>query len=342
MSSTYGKNIKISVWGQSHSKAIGVTIDGIPAGVTIDTDEFNSFMARRAPGQGSHSTSRKESDIPEFLSGLVDNTTCGAPINAVIFNKDAHSSDYNNIKDIPRPGHADYTAQVKYGGFQDVSGGGHFSGRLTAPLCIAGGICIQILKSLGIEIKAQIKSIGTVSGTIEEMYSEIERARQNLDSVGGIIECTATGVPAGLGEPMFDGMENRIAQAIFAIPAVKGIEFGNGFESSKLFGSQNNDEFYIENETVKTKTNNHGGILGGITSSMPINFSVAIKPTPSILKEQNSISFKNNENAILQIKGRHDPCIVPRAVPCVEAVCAIALYDALLDSKIYNYTKKEI
>ncbi len=335
MSSTYGKNIKISVWGQSHSKAIGVTVDGIPAGITIDTEKLNSFMARRAPGQGIHTTARKEADMPEFLSGLVNGTTCGAPLSVAIFNTDAHSSDYNNIKDIPRPGHADFTAQVKYGGFQDVSGGGHFSGRLTAPLCIAGGICIQILQSLGIAIKTEIKSIGKVSGTTEEMLEEIEKARQNLDSVGGIIECTATGVPAGLGDPMFDGMENRISQAVFAIPAVKGIEFGNGFESASLYGSENNDEYFMDNGSIKTKTNNHGGILGGITSSMPITFKVAIKPTPSIAKTQNSVSFSKQKNAELNIQGRHDPCIVPRALPCIEAACAIAIYDALLDSRIY-------
>lgn len=336
MSSTYGKNIKISIWGQSHSKAIGVTIDGIPAGIEIDFEKLNAFMARRAPGQGTHTTARKEADIPEFLSGIVNGKTCGAPICAVIYNNDAHSVDYDNIRDIPRPAHADYTAHIKYGGFQDVSGGGHFSGRLTAPLCIAGGICMQILEKLGIEIKADIASIGKCTGTKEEMYLEIENARKNLDSVGGIIKCTATNVPAGLGDPMFDGMENRISQAVFAIPAVKGIEFGNGFESARIFGSENNDEFYMENDSVKTKSNNHGGILGGITSGMPIEFNVAIKPTPSIAKVQNSISLSKGENTDLEIKGRHDPCIVPRALPCVESACAIALYDAYLDSKIYN------
>lgn len=326
MSSVYGNHIKVSIFGQSHSEAIGVVIDGIPAGHAIDMDVLQAFMNRRAPGQSKYTTSRKEADRPEFLSGLVGNVTCGAPICAIIKNTNTRSGDYDNIRDIPRPGHADYTAHIKYGGHEDVSGGGHFSGRLTAPLCIAGGIIKQILEKDGIEIKADIKEIG---GNAENPLAAIDAAREAGDSVGGIIGCQITGLPAGIGGPMFDGVENRVAQAAFSIPAVKGIEFGRGFDAARIRGSENNDEFYFDGDEVKTKTNNHGGILGGITSGMPVTFNVAIKPTPSISIEQNSISYSKGEDAKLEVKGRHDPCIVPRAVPCVEAAAAIAIYDLI-------------
>ncbi len=361
MSSTYGKILKVSVFGQSHSKAIGVVIDGIPAGEKIDFDELQQFLNRRAPGNSSFATARKEADSPEFLSGLVDDTTCGAPISAVIHNTNQRSSDYNNIIDVPRPAHADFTAQMKYNGFQDVSGGGHFSGRLTAPLCVAGGIVKQILERKGIKIFAHIASIkdvfddsfDKVRPNIDELQTKcnsafpvlneqkgndmlgvIESAKQQGDSVGGVIECVVTGLSAGIGEPIFDGMENRISQAVFAVPAVKGIEFGNGFESTLLYASENNDEFTTDGETITTFTNNHGGILGGITSGMPLYFKVAIKPTPSIAKEQNSVSLSTKQNTKLVVKGRHDPCIVPRAVPCIEAVTALALYDSLLENHL--------
>lgn len=327
MASNYGQNIKMQIFGQSHSEAIGVVIDGIPAGFQIDMDKLGAFMARRAPGQNKYSTPRKEADKPEFLSGLVGNTTCGAPLAAVIHNTNTRSGDYDNIRDIPRPAHADFTAHVKYRGFEDVSGGGHFSGRLTAPLCIAGGIAKQILESKGIIVEAKIDEIG---GNSEDPYSEIDKAREDGDSVGGIISCIATGIPAGYGNPMFDGVENKIAQIVFGIPAVKGIEFGRGFDAGRIRGSENNDEFYFDGDTVKTRTNNHGGILGGITSGMPVTFRVAIKPTPSISKEQASISYSKGEDAVLEVKGRHDPCIVPRAVPCVEAACAVAILDILM------------
>ncbi|MBR5315732.1 MAG: chorismate synthase [Firmicutes bacterium] len=326
MSSTYGKNVKISIFGQSHSDAIGVVIDGLPAGHVIDMEELQAFMDRRAPGQNKYSTPRKEADQPQFLSGLVDNVTCGAPVTAVIYNTNTRSKDYDNIRDIPRPGHADYTAHVKYGGHEDVSGGGHFSGRLTAPLCIAGGIIKQILEKQGIEIQASIQEIG---GNSEDPFAAIDEAREAGDSVGGIISCIVTGLPVGIGNPMFDGVENKVAQAVFSIPAVKGIEFGRGFDVARIRGSENNDEYYYDGDQVKTRTNNHGGILGGITSGMPVTFKVAIKPTPSISIEQNSISYSKGENAKLEVKGRHDPCIVPRAVPCIEAAAAIAIYDLI-------------
>lgn len=318
MSSVWKNNISLSIFGQSHGAAIGMTLDGLPAGELIDMDELQDFLSRRAPG-GALATARKERDIPEFLSGLVDNRTCGAPITAIIRNEDTRPADYDNLKDIPRPGHADFTANIKHGGFQDIRGGGHFSGRLTAALCIAGGICLQILARRGINIAAHILSIG-----------DIIQAKNNQDSVGGVIECTVTGLPPGLGDPMFDGMENKIAQLIFAIPAVKGIEFGAGFESAKMHGSTHNDPFYFdENGDIKTKTNNHGGILGGITTGMPLIFRTAIKPTPSIGIQQSSVSLSKKKPALLNIKGRHDPCIVPRAVPCVMAAAAIGIVDVM-------------
>ena len=353
MSSMTGKNIKISVFGQSHSEAIGVVIDSLPAGVTLDMEKIYSFMARRAPGNNAFSTARKEADKPEILSGLVNNTTCGAPLCAVIHNTNTRSGDYANLKDCPRPSHADYAAAVKYNGFNDVSGGGHFSGRLTAPLCFAGAVCMQILKSRGINIKAHIYSIGNVKDTPfdmvnitsediaskdfpviddnagKEMQEVILTAKSEADSVGGIIECAVTGVPAGCGDPMFDGVENIIAKNIFGIPAVKGIEFGNGFGCTTLRGSENNDAYTLRDGKIVTTTNNSGGITGGITTGMPIVFRTAIKPTPSIGKEQDSVSLSENTDKKLVIHGRHDPCIVQRAVPVIEAVAAISILDIL-------------
>lgn len=326
MSSNYGKNVKISIFGQSHSAAIGVVLDGVPAGFSVDMEKLQSFLDRRAPGRSPYSTPRKEADRPEFLSGLVGNVTCGAPICAVIRNTNTRSQDYDNLRDVPRPGHADYTAHVKYGGHEDVSGGGHFSGRLTAPLCIAGGILLQLLEQDGIVVRAEIKEIG---GSVEDPFGRIEEARRRGDSVGGVIECVVDGLPAGIGGPMFDGIENKVAQAVFSIPAVKGIEFGRGFDAARVTGSENNDEYYYDGGQVRTRTNNHGGILGGISSGMPVVFRVAIKPTPSISIEQNSISYSRGEDAKLAVRGRHDPCIVPRAVPCVEAAAAIAIYDLI-------------
>jgi len=358
MSNTYGKNIKISIFGQSHSPEIGVTIEGLPAGTAIDIAELQAFMQRRMPGQGIHTTSRKEPDIPEFVAGLVDEITCDAPLTAIIKNIDIRSSDYDNLRDIPRPSHADYTAYIKFGDSHDNRGGGAFSGRMTAPMCIAGGICLQLLQKEGISVTAHIVQVGNViaekfdpvnvgekecdalktaafpvleSTVGEKMLSAIEDARKTGDSLGGVIECAVIGQPAGIGDPMFEGIENRIASIIFGIPAVKGIEFGNGFASASLKGSENNDEFTVFNSLIKTKTNNHGGILGGITSGMPLIFRTAIKPTPSIAIPQDSVSLSRMEPVKLKIEGRHDPCIVPRAVPCIEAAAAIAIYDAFID-----------
>ena len=349
MSSTYGENIHLSIFGQSHSPAIGMTLEGIPAGEHIDFQELQAFMERRAPGRKSYSTARKEADMPEFLSGVRGEYTCGTPLTAIIRNGDTRSKDYSAFSAVPRPGHADYTADVKYFGYQDYAGGGHFSGRLTAPLCIAGGICLQILKRQGIEVISRIKSIGPVLDeqplmsstagkdfpTVDEaagkaMQEAIEQARMQKDSLGGVIECAVLGLPVGLGDPIFGGMENRIAAIVFGIPAVKGIEFGAGFQAARLRGSENNDSFVIEDGQVKTRSNNCGGILGGITDGMPLIFRAAVKPTPSIATEQDSVDMKELKAAKLTVGGRHDPCIVPRAVPCMEAAAAIAVYDALL------------
>lgn len=354
MSSTYGENLKLTIFGQSHGAAIGMTLDGIPAGLPVDFDELQVFLNRRAPGQNSWSTPRKEGDRPEFLAGILDGFTCGAPIAAVIHNTNTRSGDYANLKDCPRPGHADYTAQIKYGGFQDAAGGGHFSGRLTAPLCIAGGLCKQWLAERGIRVAARIASIAGVTDDFEvntlnpqldligtdfpvfspdagaRMREKIAEARSECDSVGGIIECYITGVPAGLGEPMFGGVESRIAQIVYGVPAVKAVEFGIGQEAADLRGSQCNDAFTVENGQIRTMTNNAGGILGGITNGMPLIFRAAIKPTPSIARPQQSVSLRNAQQQELVVKGRHDPCIVPRAVPVIEAAAAIALFDLLL------------
>lgn len=353
MSSTYGENLKLSIFGQSHGAGIGMTLDGIPAGLPVDLELLQEFLNRRAPGQNDWSTPRKEEDRPEFLAGILDGFTCGAPIAAVIYNTNTRSRDYSNLKDIPRPGHADYTAQIKYGGFQDVAGGGHFSGRITAPLCIAGGLCKQWLEAEGIRIGAHIAAIAGIPDVSfdplkpeldavntdfpvispeagAKMREFIAAARADRDSVGGIIECAVTGLPAGLGDPMFGGMESRIAQIVYGIPAVKGVEFGLGFGVAQCRGSENNDAFVLENGQIVTKTNHSGGILGGITNGMPLLFRAAVKPTPSIAKPQQSVSLSRMELQSLEVKGRHDPCIVPRAVPVVEAAAAIAIYDMIL------------
>ena len=359
MSSYLGKNLHVSIFGQSHARAIGVSVDGLPAGEKIDLEQLQRFLDRRAPGRDATATARKEADAPKILCGLVDDVTCGAPLAAVIENTNTRSKDYDKLKDVPRPGHADYTAQIRYGGYQDVRGGGHFSGRLTAPLCIAGGIAIQILQRRGIDIAAHIRSVGDAQDrpfdpmgespeTLEalrgaafpvleqeaeqKMREVIMAAKAEQDSVGGVVECIVTGLPAGLGDPMFGGMEGRLAAALFGIPAVKGVEFGAGFDVASMKGSQNNDPFIVENGRIKTVTNNAGGILGGITTGMPLVFRMAIKPTPSIAKEQDSVSLSGGAGEKLCVEGRHDPCIVPRAVPVAEAVAALVLLDVLLDS----------
>lgn len=359
MSSTWGNKIKISVFGQSHAEAIGVCVDGLPAGERVDREELGRFMQRRAPGRTAVSTPRREADEVKILCGLVNDITCGAPLAAIIENTNTRSKDYEFLKETPRPAHADYPAQVKFGGFQDVRGGGHFSGRLTAPLCIAGGICLQILARKGIQIGAHIRSVGDVQdqafdpmgvtretldrikgeefSTIsvekgEEMRKRILAASAEGDSIGGTVECIVTGVPVGLGGALFGGLDGKIASAIFGIPAVKGIEFGAGFAAARLTGAENNDPYTVKDGKIQTLSNNAGGILGGISTGMPIVFTVAFKPTPSIARPQQSVRLSTMEETELRVVGRHDPCIVPRAVPVVEAVTAIALLDAILDN----------
>lgn len=356
MSSLFNGGISVSLFGESHGKGIGVVLDNLPAGEPLDLDEIGVFMARRAPKKDGTSTMRSEKDIPDILSGFYEGKTTGTPLAAVIFNTDQHSQDYGNISHVARPAHADYTGYLRYNGANDPRGGGHFSGRITAPLVFAGAVCAQILKHRGITTGAHIRSIKGISDesfdpmniTAEQletvksrsfpvisddaeqkMRGEILAAREAQDSVGGIVECAAVGFPAGVGSPMLDGLENVISRLVFAIPAVKGIEFGVGFGCADLFGSENNDEFALRDGKVVTLTNNHGGILGGISSGMPIIFRAAFKPTPSISRTQNSVDFKDMTEQQLLIKGRHDPCVVPRAVPCVESALNIALVSAL-------------
>lgn len=356
MSFSYGEKFKVTIFGQSHSPFIGVVIDGVPSGIKLDIEKINAFMSRRAPGKNELSTSRIEADIPEIVSGTVDGITCGAPLCALIKNENQNSSDYEKLKNIPRPSHADFSAYMKHNGFNDIRGGGSSSGRMTAPLCFAGAVAMQILEGHGIFIGAHIQKIHDVNDrkfdcinvskkdfeTIEgnslpvldknienKIKEKIKFAKNKSDSVGGIIECAVIGLNAGIGEPMFDGIENEISKTVFAVPAVKGIEFGNGFECAELFGSENNDSFCVADGKIKTETNNHGGILGGISSGMPIIFRVAIKPTPSIGIEQDSVNLETLVEEKLKISGRHDPCIVPRAVPCVEAATAVAIINLM-------------
>lgn len=355
MSSIMGDKIKVSIFGQSHSEAIGCVIDGLPAGIKPDMENILKFMARRAPGNSNLSTSRKEADLPRIISGIVNGVTCGSPLCAVIENTNTRSQDYENLKLLPRPSHSDYPYYIKTNGTNDIRGGGHSSGRLTAPICFAGAIAIQILKDSGINIMSHIYSIHNQKDTPfdlvnlcdcnpseksfpvisddagEKMKKIIEAAAENKNSVGGIIECAVTGVPTGTGNPMFAGIENKLSANIFGIPAVKGIEFGRGFSLTEMFGSESNDDFYIDkNDEIKTVTNNQGGILGGMASGMPIVFRIAVKPTPSIGLEQQTVNLKTRKSEKLIIEGRHDPCIVLRAVPVVEAVTALTMLDMIM------------
>lgn len=371
MSSTFGQSVTTTIFGQSHSAAIGCVIDGLPAGIEIDLDELQSFLDRRAPGKSDTSTTRKEADTPKILSGLVDGHTCGAPLAAMIENTNTRSQDYDQLRRIPRPGHADYAAYLRYANYHDVAGGGHFSGRLTAPLCIAGGIAKQALQqAFGMQIVAHIALLGPAeiedealdsldfnkdqqdailsnslpcidADVAEAMHDAILEARDEEDSIGGIVECVAYGMPAGIGSPMACGLENRIAALAFGIPAVKGIEFGAGYASAISTGSDNNDPYRMINGEVCPITNNAGGILGGISTGMPITMTLAIKPTPSIAQEQKSVDLKTGKDADLSITGRHDPCIVPRAVPVAEAAMALALLDALVFEGAYPNPKPQ-
>jgi len=354
MSSSFGGRVRVQLFGQSHSRGLGAVIDGLPAGEKIDLDRVGAFLRRRMGGLNSYSTARAESDAPEVLCGLVGGRTCGAPICAVFENSGARPSDYAELRHVPRPSHADYAAHAKHSGLCDHSGGGHFSGRLTLPLCFAGAVCIQVLERRGVSVGARALSIAGVrddpvdpgepfgveppahgfptagSGAAEEMIRAIEAAKAAGDSVGGVVECGAWGLPAGLGDPIFGAVESRIAAAVFGIPAVKGVEFGAGFGAAGMRGSECNDPFFMDGGRVRARTNNSGGILGGITSGMPVIFRAAFKPTPSIALPQESVNLATGQGAEVEIRGRHDPCIVPRAVPCVIAAAAAVICDIVL------------
>lgn len=357
MSGIWGNRIKISIFGESHGEAVGAVVDGLPFGAELDLEAIRFQMKRRAPGRSSLASSRDEEDEFHILSGFCNNCTTGTPLAFIIKNKDKRPGDYEYLKDIPRPGHADYTGKVKYGGFNDYRGGGHFSGRLTAPIVFIGSICRQILEDKGIYIGSHIKSIGKIQDDsfdfkdidedllkrlnnedlpvidrekAELMEREILSAKADGDSVGGIIECAIIGLYAGIGEPYFESVESRLSHILFSIPGIKGVEFGAGFDIARMRGSEANDEFCQESGKVRTKTNNSGGIQGGITNGMPVIFRTAIKPTSSISQPQRSINLYDMEEVELKITGRHDPCIVPRGIPVVEAAAAIAILDFIL------------
>ena len=364
MSSNWGKNFRISIFGESHGIALGINIDGIPSGTKLDLDFIEEEMRRRAPGRSALTTPRVEKDSFEILSGYFNEMTTGTPLAMIIRNTNQQSKDYTEIAKKLRPGHADYSGNTRYNGYNDIRGSGHFSGRITASLVFAGAIAKQILQQKGILIGAHIKSIKDIEDrdfdesdikieninklremvlpvldkNVEpEMENVILEARANKDSVGGIIEVMVTGVPAGIGDPFFSSMETEIASMMFSVPSVKGIEFGAGFDISRMTGYEANDEMYFDdNGAIKSYTNNNGGIIGGITNGMPINFKVAIKPPASIEKLQKTVNIYTNKNDLLEVKGRHDPAIVPRAIVVVEAATAIVILDKILESKKYG------
>ena len=365
MGSIWGHAIKISIFGESHGDGIGAVLDGFPSGIPFDEAFVLAEMARRAPGRNKQSTARKETDFPKILSGIYEGKTAGTPVCAIIENADTRSGDYKNFTDHPRPGHADYTGMIRYGGNNDPRGGGHFSGRLTAPIVFAGALCKLYLRSRGITVGSHIQSIAQIQDTPFDdvaispqqletlrtqdypvinpraqsaMLSAIEDARMAEDSVGGVIECAAVGLPAGLGSPMLDTVEGRLASLLYGVPAVKGVEFGDGFAFAGLRGSHANDTLYEQDGRVFTETNHNGGVLGGITSGMPLIFRVVLKPTPSISQPQQTLNRVSNSVETLIIKGRHDPCIVTRAAPVIEAACAIALTDLLVEGEGYART----
>jgi len=344
--------LRVQLFGQSHSRGLGAVIDGLPAGEEIDMGRIGEFLRRRSGGRNGFSTKRAEPDVPTVLSGLVSGKTCGAPLCAIFENADTDPADYEERRSVPRPSHSDYTAHVRHSGFNDVAGGGHFSGRLTLPLCFAGAVCLQLLERRGVTVDAHIFSIADIEDASpsepvgfcesdgfpvvakeagERMIGAIEAAAAQGDSLGGIVECGVWGLPAGLGNPIFDNMESRLAYALFAIPAVKGVEFGAGFAAARMKGNHHNDPFCFDGGAVKTRTNNAGGILGGISNGMPIVLRAAFKPTPSISLPQESVNIATGENAIVSVRGRHDPCVVPRAVPCVIAATAIVVFDIFME-----------
>lgn len=358
MGTTWGNNIKLTIFGESHGKAIGGVIDGLPPGLTLNLEDISKEMKRRAPGQNEISTPRNEKDAFEILSGYFNHKTTGTPLAFLIWNKDQRSKDYGKIKDLIRPGHGDYPGYIKYKGFNDYRGGGHFSGRITAPLVFAGSIAKQLLEKKEITIGSHIKSIYTVEDIAfprlkidkeilmelrektlplldvkveKSMKEAILKAKEEKDSLGGIVETAIINLPVGVGAPFFDSVESELSSMLFSIPAIKGVEFGHGFSITHLKGSQAKDEYTIEEGKIKTLQNHNGGILGGITNGMPILFKTAIKPTSSIGQIQRTIHIKEMKEEEIQIEGRHDPCIVPRAVPVIEAATALVLLDLMMD-----------
>ena len=358
MGATYGRNIRMTIFGESHGKGIGLVLDGLPPGTPIDEAFIKEEMARRAPGQNLMSTQRQEKDAFIIESGVFEGRAAGTPVCVLIPNSDQHSKDYSILKNQMRPGHADYAGKIRYQGFNDYRGGGHFSGRLTAPLVFTGAVAKTMLAKKGIIVGAHIARIGQVTDSLFNplgeteaclrelrkqvlpvlepnkaamLEAEIMTAREQQDSVGGVIEVMATGMPPGIGDPFFDSLESRLSHALFSVPAVKGVEFGTGFGIAALKGSEANDPMTFAGGTVKTTRNHNGGITGGITNGMPVLFRVAIKPTPSISRPQQTVDLAAGKDTVLEIKGRHDPCIVPRAVPVIEAVTAWVLLDMLLE-----------
>ncbi|API88218.1 chorismate synthase [Marinilactibacillus sp. 15R] len=359
MSGIWGKNVQVSIFGESHGVAIGITINGLPPGLEVDMEQVLFEMARRAPGRNELTTPRKEKDQPEILSGLLDGKTTGAPLTAIIWNTNTRSKDYSLLKNVMRPGQADYPGRVRYKGHNDHRGSGHFSGRITAPLVFAGAICKQWLAQKGVTVGAHIQSIGMIEDesfadqkevTLEqirsfkeqqlplfnaeketEMKDLIVEAKEDGDSVGGVVETFVLGLDAGYGNPFFDSVESQLAHLVFAVPAIKGIEFGTGFDITKMRGSEANDEYYYdEHGQIKTRSNNNGGIIGGITYGMPVVFRAAVKPPASIKKKQQTINVEEGKAAELEVEGRHDPCIVPRVLPVLEAVTALGLMDLMM------------
>jgi len=358
MRSTFGKRLEVTIYGESHGDRIGTVIKGFPAGFAPDMDRIYAFMERRAPGRDAFSTSRREPDVPKVASGIINGLTDGRPLEAYIENTNQHSSDYDNLRYTPRPSHADLPARMKYGDELDLRGGGHFSGRLTAPLCFAGALCLQFLAARGITVGGHIYSIAGVKDRPfdpvnvskddfdellkrpfpvldtkagKQMQLEILGARSKLDSVGGVIEVAVLGLPMGLGTPLYGGIESLLAANLFGVPAVKGVEFGSGFSAALMKGSENNDPYCVtEDGKIRTLTNNAGGVLGAITTGMPLIVRTAIKPTPSIALPQQTVDLRSMTETELTITGRHDPCIVPRAVPVIEAMTAITVTDMIL------------
>ncbi|MFC1897095.1 chorismate synthase [Chloroflexota bacterium] len=357
MGNSLGKLFTITSFGESHGNCIGVIIDGCPAGLPITERDIQREVDKRRPGVSRLATARAEEDKVEILSGIFNGLTTGAPVCLLIWNKDVDSSEYEKTRFLPRPGHADYTAFMKYGGFNDFRGGGRFSGRITASFVMAGAMAKKLLNQIGVEVLAHTVTIGSIKAepqaldvirgnvdknpvkcadldAAEEMAGVIEQAKEEGDSVGGIIEGVALNVPVGLGEPVFDTLEGDLARALFAIPAVKGVEFGSGFSAAGKRGSENNDRFVIENNKIVTATNNAGGILGGISDGIPIVVRVAVKPTASIARGQETVDMQKIQNASLAVRGRHDACIVPRAVPVVESMVAVTLCDFAMRAEL--------